>query len=105
MEKRSLFILITNFQPVEDKLSYVEKEIYEKKELDQKQFRVRFFHQKFQSKRSLLKNILQEIDEREIHIVFKKEVSRKKMDKIIQFIKNSVDELKFENIVFYTVLN
>lgn len=104
-EKRCLFILITNFQPIENKLSYVEKEIMEKEELNQKQFWVRFFHQKFQNKQSLLKTIKQEIDERDIHIVFKNDVPQKKMEKLITFIKEGTDEFKFEKIIFYTVLH
>lgn len=106
VKRRTLFVLVTDFDPVDgEKKTYVEKELETKEGMDQKNFWVKFFHHKFQTKLSLVKTISPSIKETDVHVVFQKGVPPKKMEKLIQCLKENFEEYDFEKITFYSTLN
>jgi len=102
MEKNVLFLLVTNFLCVEGEgTSYVVKEMDLKKDLGIEMERVRFFHQKFQSRDFTLTRILKEEKDATIHVLFHKEVPPKKSIKVIHHITSTMEQ---ERVTFSSVL-
>ncbi|MFA6999590.1 MAG: hypothetical protein WC241_00565 [Candidatus Paceibacterota bacterium] len=101
MKKNELVLMVTNFDCVAEDGSYLAKENDLKEKLNGD--RVRFFHQKFQSKFLTLARILKQEREgnEKIHVVFQKEVPIKKATKIIKQITEKLDE---EQLIFSSVL-
>ncbi len=85
MEEKEFWLMITDFDTTEENVSFVVKESRIK--TVHENHRIRFFHQRFQSKNGTLSRILKEEKDKEILIVFHKNVPRKKISKIIDHIK------------------
>ncbi|MFA6392920.1 MAG: hypothetical protein WCW54_02460 [Candidatus Paceibacterota bacterium] len=99
--KKELVLIITNFGCVENNVSYATKENDLKENLSLTEYRVRFFHCKFQSKILTLARILKEEKEEKMHVIFQKEIPIIKTQKIINRISEKIEA---EKVTFSTTL-